>query len=60
MLEEWGMEIHLIASTTTEMDTSRRHAPTPPSAITVGRMAIEPCHAQPRRASTSGSVGMVC
>jgi hypothetical protein len=30
MLEEWGMEIHLIASTTTEMDTSRRHAPTPP------------------------------
>jgi hypothetical protein len=30
VIEEWGMEVHLIVSTTTEMDTSRHHVATPP------------------------------
>jgi hypothetical protein len=49
MLEGQAMGVHLIASTAIEMATSRRHAPTPLSAITARRMGTKQCHAQPRR-----------
>jgi hypothetical protein len=47
----WGQEDHLIASTVTEMVTSRHHVPIPHSATIAKKMDIGPWHAQPRKDS---------
>jgi hypothetical protein len=47
----WGQEDHLIASTVTEMVTSRHHVPIPHSATIAKKMDIGSWHAQPRKDS---------